>query len=155
MPRVGTPDALSQGWTTTRAGALVATARPASDVKGATTGQAHKPAAGRSKATIAALREPSVRDQLLELELEQRRRRLAADRGIYIRTEGLAAEVVKGFQRFIASADNDLAGEIGLDNEGLAVLRASWRRFREREADVALAFAERLPEVLPDAAQSR
>ncbi|HTW51429.1 MAG TPA: hypothetical protein VME45_05995 [Stellaceae bacterium] len=109
----------------------------------------------RSKATIAALREPSVRDQLLELELEQRRRRLAADRGIYIRTEGLAAEVVKGFQRFIASADNDLAGEIGLDNEGLAVLRASWRRFREREADVALAFAERLPEVLPDAAQSR
>jgi hypothetical protein len=105
----------------------------------------------RSTAAIAApskLREPSVRDQLLELELEQRRRRLAAERGVYIRIEGLTAEVAKGFQRFIASADNwinDAAAELGLDNEGLAVMRASWRRFREREANAALSFADSLP----------
>jgi hypothetical protein len=108
----------------------------------------------RSTASVAPAAQPSINDQLKLIDLEQKRRHLAADRGVYVRTDGVDAGYARGFGQFLAAADiwlNDVAGELGLSGEGLATLRASWRTFREREADAALAFAGTLPEVLPDA----
>jgi hypothetical protein len=108
----------------------------------------------RSTASIVPPEQPSINDQLKLIDLEQKRRRLAAERGVYVRRDEVDAGYARGFQQFLAASDiwlNDVAGELGLSGEGLATLRSSWRRFREREADAALAFAGTLPEVIPDA----
>jgi hypothetical protein len=114
--------------------------------------------AGKIAASAAAaepdLGTTSVRDQILEVDLESKRRKLNAERGVYCRTDHLARGSNRGFEQFLSAADiwiGDLAAELGLSAEGAAQAQALWRRFREREAAAARNFAATLPELLSDA----
>src|SRR5580704_1116835 len=60
----------------------------------------------------------STRDEIQKVELELRTRRLKAEDGVYIKTDDVRHEVARGFEQFVAAADNwvnDVAGELGLD----------------------------------------
>lgn len=95
----------------------------------------------------------STREQILAVELEQKRRRLEVEKGVYVRADQVRAERGRALVQMIAAIDNwlpSLAIELGLDRETEALLRASWRRFRERQADAVTSEAEALPEILTD-----
>lgn len=99
--------------------------------------------------------EISTREQILQVELEQRRRRLEVEKGVYVRADQVRAERGRALAQMIAAIDSwipELAADLALDREALARVRASWRHFRERQADALLAEAEQLPELLHDAA---
>lgn len=99
--------------------------------------------------------EPSLREQILAVELEQKRRRLEAEKGVYVRADQVRAERGRALGQMMAAIDNwlpDVAAELGLNAEALADMRASWRRFRARQADALTAEAAALPELLSDAA---
>lgn len=97
----------------------------------------------------------SVREKILEVELEQKRRRLEVERGVYVRADQVRAERGRALKQMIAAIDNwvgELPAELGLDQTQSAQIRSAWRRFRERQADAALAQAQSLPELMTDAA---
>jgi|SRR5579872_6328961 len=114
----------------------------------------------RSEGAIASARAadeaaPSVRDQILEVELESKRRKLEAEKGVYVRSDQVRAERTKALTQMMAAIDNwvvEIAAELALDPDLSTRLRSSWRHFRERQADAFLAEAEALPELLSDAA---
>ena len=96
---------------------------------------------------------PSLREQILAVELEQKRRRLEAEKGVYVRADQVRAERGRALAEMIAAIDGwlgDVASALGLDRDQAARMRTSWRRFRERQADVLVAEAQALPELLAD-----
>lgn len=91
--------------------------------------------------------------EIAELELAEKRRRANVQAGRYLLTDQVRADRGRDLQRFIAALDNwvaMLAGELALDTQRAAGLRASWRRFRERFAAELVAEAEKLPTLLPE-----
>jgi hypothetical protein len=105
---------------------------------------------------LPSVGEQSVREQILAVDLEQKRRRLDAEKGVYIRADQVRAERGRALAQMVAALDNwipELVAELGLDRDAIAKVRASWRRFRERQADALLAEAGALPELLPDHAR--
>lgn len=112
-------------------------------------------AAARHDAVSVDRVEISTREQLLQIELEQKRRRLEIEKGVYVRADQVRAERGRALAQMIAAIDSwipELAADLALDREALAKARASWRHFRERQADALLTEAEQLPELLHDAA---
>jgi hypothetical protein len=97
----------------------------------------------------------TLRQRILAVELQQKQRKLDADKGVYVRADQVRAERGRALAKIVWAIDNwlpEVAVELGLDHDGLAALRASWRRLRTRQADLAQAEAEALPELLADAA---
>jgi transposase len=97
----------------------------------------------------------SLREKLLALELERKRRTMAAEQGVYIRADQVEAQMGRTLAQLIAAIENwipDLVAELGGGAEELATARRSWRHFRERQADDADARALSLPEFVADAA---
>lgn len=97
----------------------------------------------------------TLRENILAVELERKQRQLEAEKGVYVRADQVRAERGKALAQMIAAIDNwvpEMVAELGLDREQLARVKASWRRFRERQADAMLAEALALPETLSDAA---
>lgn len=99
--------------------------------------------------------ELSIREQILSVDLEQKRRRLEAENGVYVRADQVRAERGRALSQMMAAIENwipDVAAELALGAEALATMKASWRQFREHQADALVAEAKELPELLSDAA---
>jgi hypothetical protein len=72
--------------------------------------------------------------------------------GRLVRLDAITTAYARSLGQFLAATDNwitDLAGELGLSAEQLVASRASWRRFRTREADAAAQRVSALPEFEP------
>lgn len=86
--------------------------------------------------------------EMAELDLEQRRRRLAEAAGYYVAAEQVRANRGRALAQLLAAVDNwlpEVAAELALSRDELAAMRASWRRFRARQADHAATRAMALP----------
>lgn len=91
--------------------------------------------------------------EMAELDLEKRRRRMMEEAGQYVLAEQVRANRGRALAQMLAAVDNwlpEVAGELALSRDGLAQLRASWRRFRVRQADSAAMRGASLPEMIDD-----
>jgi len=102
-------------------------------------------------ATAALIeRQRAQRVEENDLRLRKLKRDELERAGQLVRVDSVTAAYGRSLGQLLAAADNwisDLAGELGLSAEQLAAARASWRRFREREAQGASARLSALPEL--------
>jgi len=90
----------------------------------------------------------TLREQILTIDLELRRRKLSAERGVYVRADGVAAEWTRQLSAIFVALDawvQQLPVELGIGAQDALLIKASWRRFRQRESDATQAEAAALP----------
>ena len=112
-----------------------------------------EPAAPGALDDSPAARRARAVAEMAEIDLERRRRQLAEQKGVYVRADQVRANRGRALAQMIAAIDNwlpEIAAELALDRQGFAVLRSSWRRFRERQAESAVARAQSLPEAVEE-----
>jgi transposase len=102
----------------------------------------------------AAARLIEARASAAEIAVERARRRLEHERGVYALAADVEQQRGRGISQLIEATENwllyDVPALLGIDDAGRAVLRESWRKFRERESQAAAQRASLLPKYVTD-----
>jgi hypothetical protein len=97
----------------------------------------------------------SARALMATVQAERERRQLNEERGRYVLADAVRAEFSKVLREFIEDVETSLievAAELGVDREGLLILRRWWKQRRERMAEKARIMRDSSPKYVADPA---